>query len=106
MKVKAKGGVIDNVNWKMKCAFFDTVSISNSIEKSQKIDIKKIRNQKMNGLISELLRLSQNDLSEVVKEERLYKLLVRTCYQTPNIDLPSDHVTNHDLMETHMRLSS
>lgn len=46
MKVKAKGGVIDNVNWKMKCAFFDTVSMSNRIEKSQKIDIKKIRNQR------------------------------------------------------------
>jgi len=38
----------------------------------------------MNDLISELSLLSQNDLSEVVKEERLYKLLVSTCYQTPN----------------------
>lgn len=48
MKVKVKGGVIDIVNWKMKCAFFDTVSISNRIEKSQKNSYKKIRNQKMN----------------------------------------------------------
>lgn len=65
MKVKVKGGVIDNVNWKMKCAFFDTVSISNRIEKSQKIDIKKIRSQKMNYLISELLLVSQNDSSMI-----------------------------------------
>lgn len=41
MKVKVKGGVIDNVNWKTKCAFFDTVSVSNRIEKSQKIGIKR-----------------------------------------------------------------
>lgn len=41
MKVKVKGGVIDIVNWKMKCAFFDIVSISNRIEKSQKIVIKR-----------------------------------------------------------------
>lgn len=41
MKVKVKGGVTDIVNWKMKCAFFDTVSISNRIEKSQKIVLKR-----------------------------------------------------------------
>ena len=41
MKVNVKGGVIDNVNWKTKCAFFDTVSVSNRIEKSQKIGIKR-----------------------------------------------------------------
>lgn len=30
----------------MKCAFFDTVSISNSIEKSQNMDIKKDKKSK------------------------------------------------------------
>ena len=36
MKVKVKGGVIDNVNWKMKCAFFDTVYQYQTESKSHK----------------------------------------------------------------------
>lgn len=49
MKVKIKGGVIDIVNWKMKCAFFDIDSIN--IKQNRKVtknSYKKIRNQKMN----------------------------------------------------------
>lgn len=49
MKVKVKGGVIDIVNWKMKCAFFDIDSIN--IKQNRKVTknrYKKIRNQKMN----------------------------------------------------------
>lgn len=49
MKVKIKGGVIDIVNWKMKCAFFDIGSIN--IKQNRKVTknrYKKIRNQKMN----------------------------------------------------------
>ena len=49
MKVKIKGGVIDIVNWKMKCAFFFIYSIN--IKQNRKVtknSYKKIRNQKMN----------------------------------------------------------
>lgn len=48
MKVKVKGGVIDIVNWKMKCAFFrHSINIKQN-RKVTKNSSKKIRNQKMN----------------------------------------------------------
>ena len=65
MKVKVKGGVIDNGQLENEMRFFRH---SINIKQNRKVTInsyKKIRNQKMNDLISELLLLYQNDSSMI-----------------------------------------
>ena len=90
MKVKVKGGVIDNGQLENEMRFFrHSINIKQN-RKVTKNSYKKIRNQKMNDWFQNfcfylrMTQVSSAKLNEVVKEELLYKLLVSTCYQTPN----------------------